>query len=145
MASKASITLPWGCWASGVGCPAWPESTLTAALWAARAQREMWAAVGFPAPLSEDFRSASLKGWGFPAVTAVRIHLQCRRHVRSGFGPRVGKIPREEEMATHSSILAWTIPWTEEPGGLRSWGCKESDKTEQLSTHAQLKGLHSGQ
>ena len=28
--------------------------------------------------------------------------------------------PLEEEMATHSSILAWTIPWTEEPGGLQS-------------------------
>jgi len=28
--------------------------------------------------------------------------------------------PLEEEMATHSSILAWRIPWTEEPGGLRS-------------------------
>ena len=30
--------------------------------------------------------------------------------------------PLEEEMATHSSILAWTIPWTEEPGGLQSMG-----------------------
>ena len=28
----------------------------------------------------------------------------------------------EKEMATHSSILAWRIPWTEEPGGLRSMG-----------------------
>ena len=28
----------------------------------------------------------------------------------------------EEEMATHSSILAWKIPWTEEPGGLQSMG-----------------------
>ena len=28
----------------------------------------------------------------------------------------------EEEMATHSSILAWSIPWTEKPGGLRSTG-----------------------
>ena len=28
--------------------------------------------------------------------------------------------PLEEEMATHSSILAWRIPWTEEPGGLQS-------------------------
>ena len=28
--------------------------------------------------------------------------------------------PMEEEMATHSSILAWEIPWTEEPGGLQS-------------------------
>ena len=32
--------------------------------------------------------------------------------------------PQEEEMATHSSILAWGIPWTEEPGGLQSMGSK---------------------
>ena len=37
--------------------------------------------------------------------------------------------PLEEEMATPSSILAWEIPWTEEPGGLQSMG-SESDKTE---------------
>ena len=30
--------------------------------------------------------------------------------------------PLEKEMATHSSILAWKIPWTEEPGGLQSMG-----------------------
>ena len=30
--------------------------------------------------------------------------------------------PLEEEMATHSSVLAWRIPWTEEPGGLQSTG-----------------------
>ena len=30
--------------------------------------------------------------------------------------------PREKEMATHYSILAWRIPWTEEPGGLQSMG-----------------------
>ena len=30
----------------------------------------------------------------------------------------------EKEMATHSSILAWEIPWTEEPGGLQSWDRK---------------------
>ncbi|CAM9218130.1 unnamed protein product [Rangifer tarandus platyrhynchus] len=34
-------------------------------------------------------------------------------------------------MATHSSILAWRIPWTEEPGGLQSMGSQESDMTEQ--------------
>ena len=33
-------------------------------------------------------------------------------------------------MATHSSILAWKIPWTEEPGGLHSNGVAESDTTE---------------
>ena len=38
----------------------------------------------------------------------------------------------EKAMATHSSILAWKIPWTEEPGRLQSWGHKESDTTEQL-------------
>ena len=39
--------------------------------------------------------------------------------------------PLEKEMATHSSILAWEIPQTEEPGGLQSTGWqKESDMTE---------------
>ena len=36
----------------------------------------------------------------------------------------------EEGMATHSSILAWRIPWTEGPGGLQSRGHSESDTTE---------------
>ena len=39
--------------------------------------------------------------------------------------------PLEKDMATHSSILAWRIPWMEEPGGLQSMGHKESDMTEQ--------------
>ena len=39
----------------------------------------------------------------------------------------------EEDMETHSSILAWSLPWTEEPGGLSLWGHKELDMTEQLS------------
>ena len=38
--------------------------------------------------------------------------------------------PLEEETATHSSILVWRIPWTEEPGRLQSMGHKESDTTE---------------
>ena len=38
--------------------------------------------------------------------------------------------PLEKGMATHSSILAWRIPWTEEPGGLQSMGHKELDTTE---------------
>ena len=36
----------------------------------------------------------------------------------------------EKEMATRSSIFAWEIPWTEDPGGLPSMGCKESDMNE---------------
>ena len=35
-----------------------------------------------------------------------------------------------KEMATHSSILAWSMPWIEEPGGLSPWGRKELDMTE---------------
>ena len=47
--------------------------------------------------------------------------MQCRR---PGFDPL------EEEMATHSSILAWRTLWTEEPGWLQSMGHKGSDMTE---------------
>ena len=43
--------------------------------------------------------------------------------------------PLEKEMATHSSILAWRNPWTEEPGRLQSIRSQESNTTEQLSTH----------
>ena len=39
----------------------------------------------------------------------------------------------EKGTATHSSIFTWRIPWTEEPGGLQSWGGKESNTTEQLT------------
>ena len=42
----------------------------------------------------------------------------------------------EKCMATHSSILAWRIPWAEDPGGLQAMGHKESDVTDQLSTAA---------
>ena len=37
--------------------------------------------------------------------------------------------PLEKGMATHSSILAWRIPWTEEPSGLQSMGSQESNMT----------------
>ena len=44
--------------------------------------------------------------------------------------------PLEKKMATYSSILAWRIPWTEEPGGLQSMGSqKEVDMTEQLNNN----------
>ena len=45
--------------------------------------------------------------------------------------------PPEEGMATLSSILAWRIPWTEEPGGLQSMGSQEWNITEQLSAAQQ--------
>ena len=59
-----------------------------------------------------------------------RICLQCRR---PRFDPWVRKIPLGKEMATHSSTLAWKIPWTEEPGRLQSIGAQESDTTVRLT------------
>ena len=50
-------------------------------------------------------------------------------------------------MATHSSILAWRIPWTEETGGLQSMGVPKSrTRLKRLSTHAQgtTEGLEKG-
>ena len=48
--------------------------------------------------------------------------------------PSLGReTPPEQEMAAHSSILARKIAWTEEPGGLQSQSCKETDTTEQLT------------
>ena len=44
----------------------------------------------------------------------------------------------EEEMATHSSILAWRIPWPEEPGGLQTIGSQSQTQLKRLSTHAYL-------
>ena len=41
-------------------------------------------------------------------------------------------------MATHSSVLAWRIPWTEGPGGYSPRGCKELDVTQRLSTRVHL-------
>ena len=50
----------------------------------------------------------------------VKNLLPSAGNMRRRFDPWVGKIPLEEGMTTHSSTLAWRIPWTEEPGGLRS-------------------------
>ena len=45
-------------------------------------------------------------------------------------------------MTTHPSILAWKIPWREEPGGLQSWGCKELDMTEYTQMHTDYLYIH---
>ena len=49
--------------------------------------------------------------------------------------------PLEVGMATHSSVLAWRIPWTGEPVRLQSIGCKESDMTEATEHSTAEKGL----
>jgi len=52
--------------------------------------------------------------------------------------------PLEKEMATHSSILPWEIPWTEEPGGYGPQGHKESDTTEWLKQQTSLQHINLG-
>ena len=57
--------------------------------------------------------------WASPVAQMVK-------HLSAMLEPQVGSLgwedPLEKEMATHSSILAWTIPWTEELGRLQSMG-----------------------
>ena len=65
----------------------------------------------------------------WPLVAQTVKHLPAKRETWVRFLRR--EDPLEKEMATHSSILAWKIPWMEEPGRLQ-WDSKESDTTEQL-------------
>ena len=51
----------------------------------------------------------------------------------------------EKEMATHSSILAWKIPWTEEPGGLQSMGSQKSQTRLSTWTTTTNEGPKGGQ
>ena len=60
-----------------------------------------------------------------------------------GFVVVCGILP-EKAMATHSSTLAWKIPWMEEPGRLQSMGCEESDTTGQLHFHFSLSCIGGG-
>ena len=62
----------------------------------------------------------SIQVWGFPVCRGGPRPCWRPAQESQGHGPGGGR--QEEEMPTHSSILAWRIPWTEEPGGLQSMG-----------------------
>ena len=66
---------------------------------------------------------------GFPGDSVVKSPLANAGNA-GGWGD-----PLEEDMATHSSVLAWRIPGTEEPGGLQSVGLQKLDMTEQLNNN----------
>ena len=68
---------------------------------------------------------------------------QCRRCRRYRFNPCVGEDPREKEMATHSSILAWEIPRTEETGRLHSPWVHKRVRHDLATKHQQLLLAHS--
>ena len=60
---------------------------------------------------------------GFPCgANSKEPACQCRSHKRHRFDPSIRKIAWGRKMKTHSSILAWEMPWTEKPGGLQSIG-----------------------
>ena len=61
--------------------------------------------------------------YSHPGGSAVRIRLPMQEMQVRSLGQ---EDPLEKEMATHSSILAWEFPWTEEPGGLQSIGLQKS-------------------
>ena len=70
-------------------------------------------------------------------LSGKRIHLPMQETQVPSLGQ---EDPLQEEMATDSSIFAWEIPWTEEPGGLQSMGHKESDTAEHAHTaHSYIK------
>ena len=73
----------------------------------------------------------------FESASLVAQRLKCLPAMQETWVRSLGwEDPLEKEMATHSSILAWRIPWTEEPGGLPSpRGRKELDTTERLHFH----------
>ena len=60
----------------------------------------------------------------------VRIHLPMKEIQQTKVRFLGWEDPLEEGMATHSSVLAWKIPWTEELGRLQSMGSQKSDTTE---------------
>ena len=60
------------------------------------------------------------------------------------FNPWVMKNPLEEGMATHSSLLAWDFPWTEEPGGLQSMGSQRVGQDWSDLAHASITGNTAG-
>ena len=69
---------------------------------------------------------------GFPSGSVVKNLPALQEMHISVLG---GENPLQEEMATHSSILAGKIPWTEEPG-YSLWGHRESDTAKPLNTHS---------
>ena len=71
--------------------------------------------------------------WGGISETSAQRQL-----LEEGLFAGLCGVREEREMATHVSILAWKISRTEEPGGLQSWGRRESDTTERLTGHRQV-------
>ena len=67
-------------------------------------------------------KKKAIKDWGFPAGSVIKNRPVVQETRLQAQGQ---EDPLEEKMATHSSLLAWEILWTVEPGGLQSMGSKK--------------------
>ena len=79
--------------------------------------------------LSGSLLSFAQRHWASLVAQTVK-NLPARQEIRLVRGD-----PLEEEMATHSSIFAWRIPWRKEADGLQFMACKKQDTTEQLNNN----------
>ena len=79
---------------------------------------------------------------GFPGSSVVKNLPTNAGDTRDPGSTLVGEDSLEEEMATHSSILAWKIPWTEEPGRLQSIGLQRfgHNRAQNTNTHKNQSG-----
>ena len=82
-----------------------------------------------------DLAAAAVLNWGFPSGSAVK-NLPVMQELQEIQVQSLGQEdPLEKGMATHSSILAWRIPWTEKPAGLQSMGSQSWTWLKRLSMH----------
>ena len=93
-------------------------------------QAKNWSGLPFPTPGSlpkplTELRSPALQTNFLPSEPPGKPRCHYRRCKKHGFDPWVGKIPWSRKWQA-SHILAWEIPWTEEPGGYSPLGHKES-------------------
>ena len=97
--------------------------------------------VGNLVPGSSAFSKTSVNIWKFSVHLLLRTGLENFEYYFTNVWDECNCAvdPLKKGMATHSSIVAWRIPWTEEPVGVYSlWGHKESDMTEQLTQHTHI-------
>ena len=87
-------------------------------------RQDYWSELPFPSPMNLPNSGIEPVALEYPALA--------------------GKFFTTSVMAPHSSILAWKIPWTEEPGRLQSMGLEESDMTERLPFHFSLSCIGEG-
>ena len=109
-----SLLLLWGasrCWQNALAC-----NNQKCHLWIISPPMENQFSVGFIIPATAHFKRI-FRG------TLVAQRLKCMPAMWETWVRSLGREdPLEKEMVTHSSILAWRIPWMEEPGGLQSTG-----------------------